>query len=252
VSSSANDHNPAWSPEGQLIAYDNDGGSDAELFIQRFDGSLRGGITNPGDDRNPDWQPVTTAQVRPKGASPLYLPLTVAFDDCAAGPTHDPPFNTNTCGPARASSPDLTVGEPLVNGKGANLVGYVKIRSVSGNGQVTVSMSDIRCKNYFTGCNDMLGDYTNFVRLLLAFQITDRATAAGTAATIQSETLSTNVPCTATVDTTVGSTCQLSTDLNSIVPGAVVSGKRASWVLLNARIMDTSGHNFLVPGNFYP
>jgi hypothetical protein len=36
------------------------------------------------------------------------------------------------------------------------------------------------------------------------------------------------------------------------VPGALVSGKRASWVLLKASIMDTSGHDLLAPGNFYP
>ena len=108
-----NDHNPAWSPEGQLIVWDWDGsGTDTEIRMQRFDGSLSSWITNPGHDRNPDWQPVTTAQVRPQSAAPMYLPLTVAFDDCGAGPTHDPPINSPTCGPAQASSPDLTLGEP--------------------------------------------------------------------------------------------------------------------------------------------
>jgi hypothetical protein len=86
----------------------------------------------------------------------------------------------------------------------------------------------------------------------MQFQITDRATAAGTAATIPTVSLSTNVPCTATSDTTVGSSCAVNTDLNTIVPGAVVPGKRASWVLLDASIYDTSSHKFMVPGNFYP
>jgi hypothetical protein len=253
ASSTANDHNPAWSPEGQLIAYDNDGGSDKEIFTQRWDLSARGTNVNPGNDSNPDWQPVTTAQLRPKGASPLYLPLTVAFDDCTAGPTHNPPFNTSTCGPARASSPDLTVGEPQVNGKPAKAVGSIQIRTLSpSNGQVTVSITDVRCKNYFPGCNVILGDYTNFVRLILEFQITDRATVNGTAATIQTVVLTTNVPCTATADTTVGSTCQLTTDLNTIVPGAIVDGNRASWVLRKASIGDTSSHDFLIAGSFYP
>jgi hypothetical protein len=49
-----------------------------------------------------------------------------------------------------------------------------------------------------------------------------------------------------------GSTCQLSTDLNSMVPGAIVTGKRASWVLLKATIYDTNSHAFLVAGSFYP
>jgi TolB protein len=252
-STTANEHNPAWSPEGQLIAYDYDGGSDADIHMQRFDGSVGGGFTNVGDDRDPDWQPVTTAQVRPQGATPMYLPLTLAFNDCGAGPTHDPPFNTSTCGPAQASSPDLTVGEPQVNGKPSKANGFIKIRTLSpSNGEVTVGITDVRCKNYFPGCNVMLGDYSSFVRLAMDFQITDRATAAGTAATIPSVSLTTNVPCTTTADTTVGSSCQLTTDINSIVPGAIVAGKRASWVLNSTTIYDTSSHKFMVPGSFYP
>ncbi len=180
-----NDHNPAWSPEGQLITWDWDGGTDTEIRMQRFDGSLSSWITNPGHDVNPDWQPVTTAQVRPQGASPMYLPLTVAFDDCGAGPTHDPPINSPTCGPAQASSPDLTFGEPQVNGKPAKGNGFISIKTLSpSNGEVKVSIKDVRCKNYFSGCNTLLGDYSSFVNLGLSFQITDRATAAGTAATV--------------------------------------------------------------------
>jgi Tol biopolymer transport system component len=248
-----NDHNPAWSPEGQLITWDWENGTDTEIRMQRFDGSLGSWITNPGDDVNPDWQPVTTAQVRPLGASPMYLPLTVAFDDCGAGPTHDPPINSPTCGPAEASSPDLTFGEPQVNGKPAKGNGFISIKTQSpSNGEVKVSIKDVRCKNYFGGCNTLLGDYSDFVRLGLQFQITDRATAAGTAATVPILVLTTNVPCTATADTTVGSTCQVTTDINSILPGAIVPNKRASWVLLKATIYDTQSRPFLVPGNFYP
>jgi TolB protein len=255
-SSTANDFNPAWSPEGQLLVYENETGSsgtDSDLITHRYDGSLRNFNANPGHDRDPDWQPVTTAQVRPQSTQPLVLPLTIAFDDCGSGPTHDPPFNSSTCGPADASSPDLTVGEPLVNGKPAKGSGTIKIQTVSpSNGAIAVSIKDVRCKNYFSGCNVILGDYTSFVNLNMQFQITDRATAAGTAATIPTVSLSTNVPCTATSDTTVGSSCAVNTDLNTIVPGAVVPGKRASWVLLDASIYDTSSHKFMVPGNFYP
>jgi Tol biopolymer transport system component len=250
----ANERNPAWSPEGKLVAYDYDGGSDTDIFTQPFNFSIRNTIVNPGHDRDPDWQPVTTAQVRPKGASPLYLPLTVAFDDCGAGPTHDPPFLGTTCGPAQASSSELTVGEPQVNGKPANLVGFVRIKtSTPSNGQVTASITDVRCKTLFAnGCNVLLGDYTSFVRLGLQFQVTDRATAAGTATTVQLAILSANVPCTATADPNIGSTCQLTTDLNTITPGAVVPGKRASWVLRKVTIYDGASKEFLVPGTFYP
>ncbi len=248
-----NDHNPAWSPEGQLITWDWDGsGTDTEIRMQRFDGSLGSWITNPGHDRNPDWQPVTTAHVRPTGTTTVNLPLTVAFDDCGAGPTHDPPINAPTCGPAQASSPDLTFGEPLVNGKPAKGKGFIKIRTLSpSNGEIEVSITDVRCKNYFTGCNQILGDYTSFVNLALNFQITDRS-AAGMAATVEQHVVTAQVPCTATADTTVGSTCQVTTNINSILPGSIVPGKRASWVVLDAIIYDTQSRRFLVPGSFFP
>jgi len=42
------------------------------------------------------------------------------------------------------------------------------------------------------------------------------------------------------------------TNLNTIVPGAIVPGKRASWVLNDAVIYDTQSRPFMVPGNFYP
>jgi TolB protein len=249
-----NDHNPAWSPEGQLIVWDWEGGtSPPEIRTQRFDGSLSNWITNTGADRNPDWQPVTTAHVRPQGATPMRLPLTVAYNDCGAGPTHDPPISSSTCGPAQASSPDLTLGEPAVNGQLAKGKGFIKIKALSpSNGQVRVSINDVRCKNYFSGCNELLGDYSSFLNLSLNFQITDKATTGGVSATVPILALTTQVPCTATADTTIGSTCQTTTDINSILPGAIVPGKRASWVLIDAAVYDTSSHKFLVPGTFYP
>ena len=64
--------------------------------------------------------------------------------------------------------------------------------------------------------------------------------------------LSFDVACTATADTTVGSTCDATTSLEAVVPGAVSEGKRAIWELGQARVDDAGGAPFLVQGRFGP
>ena len=42
----------------------------------------------------------------------------------------------------------------------------------------------------------------------------------------------------ATADTTIGSTCAVSTSANAVTPGAVKSGKRAVWGLGQVQVYD--------------
>ncbi len=46
------------------------------------------------------------------------------------------------------------------------------------------------------------------------------------------------VPCASTADTTVGSTCSITTTANTIAPGAAVEGKRAIWETGQVRVSD--------------
>jgi hypothetical protein len=46
------------------------------------------------------------------------------------------------------------------------------------------------------------------------------------------------VPCAATADTTVGSTCAVSTSANAVVPGSVQSGNRAIWQMGQVQVYD--------------
>ncbi len=202
------------------------------------------------DDRNPDWQPLLAAQVRPKGATPIFLSLVPAFNQCTSpNATHDapnPPLSSGSCVPARPTNSFVTVGEPQVNGKGANFAGSVTIRAISGDTQFIVNVADVR--SVFD-----LSDYTSRLRLRYAIRLTDRANPAGTAGTLQDAVFSSDdVQCTATVDTTVGSTCALTTTLNSIVPGVVVSGRRAIWRLQSLSLQTLNGVDFAVPGTFTP
>jgi len=284
AASVADELNSAWAPEGNMFAYD-------------FNNEIGLGDMPPPDsvqhvmetraatiDRNPDWQPVTTAQVRPKGATPMHLPLTIAMKACDSAnfsANHDPPISLGTCTP-RPESRNLTVGDPLVNGKAANFTGYMDMKSIAGDAQMDISLEDVRCAAYLSlnhksrhgTCAESkpFADYTFELGFQVSLRITDRSSA-GAAGTLQDGvlTLPADYPlpdqpgpitCSATASTTVGSTCSMSTTLNAIVPGLIVAGKRASLEFLGARVLQSgnepllgspfSDSAFAVPGTFYP
>lgn len=70
------------------------------------------------------------------------------------------------------------------------------------------------------------------------------------------------VPCAATADGTVGSTCSVLTSANSVLPNAVVEGKRSIWEIGQVQVFDggadgvasTTGDNtaFMTQGLFVP
>jgi hypothetical protein len=256
LSASGTDENsPAWSPQGNMVAY----ADDADIYTINPDATGRVALaTRPTTtDDHPDWQPVVAAQVRPKGASPMYLPLVPAFNQCTVpNATHAMPFGAPSCSPPRETSSDLTVGEPAVNGKGANFVGSVTITALaSGDARIAVSVTDVRCAHTFAGgcTGGPLSDYTGNMYLDYEFRITDRSNPAGTAGTMEDVLgINLNWPCTATADPTVGSSCPAVTTLNTLYPGLIVSGRRAVWRLRSLALKDANNNEFAVPGTFYP
>ena len=70
------------------------------------------------------------------------------------------------------------------------------------------------------------------------------------------------VPCAATGDATVGSTCSITTTANTLAPGAAVEGQRAIWETGQVRVSDGGADGnpatadgeglFLVQGVFVP
>jgi hypothetical protein len=69
------------------------------------------------------------------------------------------------------------------------------------------------------------------------------------------------VPCTATVSMSIGSTCTLSTTLDALSPSTVLDGKRAVWQVSQVELLDggsdgeastTPNSRFLVQGIFVP
>ncbi len=215
-------------------------------------------------DTDPDWQPVITAQVRANAATPVYLALTVAFKDCLTpNAAHAPPLVHATCTPPEQVSDDLIVGEPLVNGKAARFNGSVGLRTVGGNDlQLTSSMNDVRCARYLTGncTGGPLSDFTGNLSLRYEAYVVDRMATLAPPVPPGSRAGSSSllgfdfpIPCASTVDPNVGSTCSLTTSINTVFPGGIVATRRSSWTLGSVVVKDAPGGKvFATPGNFIP
>jgi len=79
----ANDFDPAWSPDGSLIAFRSERDGNNEVYVMRADGSDQHDVSrDPADDWGPAWSP--------DGASVLWncaLDLSVGFRACVADPS---------------------------------------------------------------------------------------------------------------------------------------------------------------------
>jgi Tol biopolymer transport system component len=233
---------PVFAPDGTRVAYMQETGqpfagiSNEEIFAANLDGT---GVTrlttnNAPDgsgpaDSQPDWQPITYAGYpRPKGATPTRDSLVPAYQSCSsANSTHGSPLAFPSCAPPVQASGRLTVGTPPQ--ESANSVGAVTARVITGDVQFGVSITDVRNQG-------SLSDYSGELEARLPLRVTDRD--AGVAATTQDFPFSFAVPCAATTDTTVGSTCSVVTTADTLVPGAVTTGLRTIWALGQIGVYD--------------
>jgi TolB protein len=194
-------------------------------------------------DSNPDWQPVNNTYARPKGATPLRVPIVPAYKQCTSpSTTHRGAISSPSCYAPSPESSYLTVGTPDFNGAGANSIGSVLFRAKATapeNGLINVSLTDVRCQKTSTGCSGgALSDYSGSLLFETNFRVTDKnngPTGVGPSAngTVTDMPMSFGVPCAVTSATTVGSTCSVSTSIDAVLGGttAVDDGKRAIWEL---------------------
>jgi hypothetical protein len=145
---------------------------------------------------------------------------------------HGPPLAFGSCNPPQQVSTRLTVGTPDANGQAANSLGSVRFGVVPGDVAVSASITDVRN-------TAGLGDYTGELQVNPTVRITDRSNGPGAnePATTADSQFPITVPCGATGGS-VGSTCSVSTSFNAVVPGAVVTGKRAIWALGAVEVLD--------------
>ena len=228
-----------------------------------------GGVQEPGQKVVPDGYQLSGdysgGYARPKGASPLRVPLVPAFQQCTAPDyTHGPPLAFPSCSSPDQASPNLTVGTPDANGQTANSIGAVRLATVPGVASTPEDEADVKVEVSISDVRETagLGDYTGEVNQVTTLRITDRANGSGNeSGTVQDAPLAVTVPCTATAETTRGSTCSISTSMDALVPGAVPEGKRSIWALGQVQVFDggpdgvaaTEGNSlFAVQGVFVP
>jgi hypothetical protein len=189
---------------------------------------------------------ITTANdgyARPKGATPVSVPLVNAYDQCLApNRTHGAPLAWPSCSPPALSSAQLTSGTPDANGKAPNATALVAYAVRTGDPSTAQDDADVRLVARLTDVRRRqdLADYTGELSLLTAVRLTDNASGSATTdrATVEDFTLPARMPCAVTADAGVGATCGLDTTLDAIVAGAAREGSRAVWELRQAQVTD--------------
>jgi len=235
--------NPAWSPNGAKMAFEDSTGSDTEIAVMNADGTGAVNLTdNTSSDQDASWQPTlaSAGYPRPKGATPFKTYLVIAYQPCLApNRAHGSPLAFPSCAPPQQSSGFLTVGTADSNGAATTSVDSVRYDVMPGNPAtpaneadvgVQIAMRDIRKKSD-------LADYTGEVQVVENLRITDRDNG-GDTGTTQDAPLPATVQCAATADTSTGSVCNLTTSVQALFPNAVKEGQRAIWELGQVQVYD--------------
>jgi uncharacterized repeat protein (TIGR01451 family) len=207
----------------------------------------------------------TAGFARPRGATPLRVPLVVAYAACtSSNEIHGPPLASASCKPPAQSSSFLTVGTPDANGPAANMVGVVKFdvklntAPTANDVLIAANITDVRCATGVSACGatNLAGgaDYTGQLQASYALRITDRFSSTGTvSATVSDTAFPATVPCTQSASTAIGATCVVNTSANALMPGSIQTGSRAIWELGQVRLLDggTDGAAATLPNSVF-
>jgi hypothetical protein len=180
---------------------------------------------------------------RPKGATPVYVPLVVAYQPCTApNRTHAPPLAYDSCVPTQSSS-YLTTGTPDANGAAENMAAAVRYKVIAGDRGTPADEADVALAVDVTDVRRMgdLGDYTGELKVNTPLRMTDRLNAGNSSGTVADISFPVTVACTATADPAVGSACSLATTLDAVTPGAVPEAARSVWQLGAVEVLDGGG-----------
>ena len=185
--------------------------------------------------------------VRPKGASPFRVPLVPAYNACTSpNRTHGPGLEFPSCNPPSRSSTVLTVGTPDANGFAANSVSSLRLAVVPGNTSTDVNEADVNVAVTVDDVRNNTGgaDYTGRIGISAPLKITDQRNNAEQPEPGTTETVPVmwSVQCVATAETTRGSTCNATTSLNALYPGAVLETKRTVWELGQVAVKDAGAN----------
>ena len=224
------------SPDNSKLAY-NSSPPQQILIVANSDGSGATQIATQAG--GPDWQPVQRPHVRPKGATPVRVPLVPAYVQCTApNRTHGPPLAFPSCNPPVPGSSRLTIGVGDGSSAFARGSGFVRMEVLVG-APGPPDDSDVNIRFNLTNvmrASD-LSDYTGGLRTEVTVRRTDREVVGG-ASTSNDFAFGFSALCTGTPSTLDASTCNAFTSVNAIVPGAITDGRRAIWALDKVRVYD--------------
>ncbi len=182
------------------------------------------------------------AYVRPRGATPLRVPLVPAYAPCTApNRFHGPPLEHPACSPPAPQSADVTIGTPDANGRPADSSGYVLLTTVVGNPATPEDEADVRLALQLTDvrrASGLLDDYGGELQLRASLRITDKESPVAGTGSVADLVLPVTVPCAATLDPLSGGQCGIATTLDAVIPGVVDEGARAIWQLGQIEVHD--------------
>jgi TolB protein len=247
IADASPDENPAYSPDGtKMVFYSTR--TPLGIYTANADGGGQTFLTR-GVGGDPDWQPIPiNSYARPKGATPFYGSLTIAYEACTApNRTHGPPLAYGSCSSpqmtSQMTSDYLTVGTADANGTPPRNDGHMRLDVVPGNPATPADEADVRLEFFLDDVfTKALADYTGELRASVALQITDKDNTPHPggpgAATTTSIPFELTVGCAPTPTLPEGSSCTAATTADALAPGTVKEGRRAIWALGRVEVYD--------------
>jgi acid phosphatase type 7 len=177
------------------------------------------------------------AYPRPGGATPLRVPLVPAYAACTApNSQHVPPLSQPSCTAPALESNLLTLSNTGAGSGAARLdvsAGNPATLADEADVQVMASAGDVRRAG--SGA-----DHSGQLLLTTRIRVTDGVSGTGqsTAATVQDGELAAPVSCVATAQSSLGGNCNLTTTLDTLVPGFAREGGRMAISTFSLELKD--------------
>ncbi len=196
-----------------------------------------------------NWGHLASAGVpfpRPGGATPLRVPLVPEFERCTSpNSTHVAPLAEPSCTGSDLESSLLTTS---TTGRG---LGSARLDVMPGNPETLGDEADVRISASVTDVKRASNgsDYEGSVILSTAIRMTDFASgpSADEPATVADGELSVPVTCIATTAPPHGSTCNVTTTIDTLVPGFAREGDRTVISTFSMTVEDAGPDGSLDP-----
>jgi hypothetical protein len=248
---------PAWSPDGQKIAFTSDrNNGDSDLWVMNTDGGAQTQIPNQTAqlERSADWQPIphqatlAPSYDHPRLAGPIRFSIvpnfrqTISNSQCTArgglNSTHGAPLAFSSCNPPGFVPGTIAHMGPASSSWASYAVIYGDTNSANGdqaNVTLRASLNDIRTASG--------ADYPAALTLVTKLRINDRFNGGSQTdpATAADFDYSTPISCASTAGPE-GANCNLDTSMDAVTAGTIKENKATVIQVFRYRVND-SGAN---------